>query len=160
VPSPTELPGLWQPEELPGKRGFDVAREALGSEVEPLVADFTRIDPAQLSRFDVVLFLGVLYPLRDPLEALRTVAELTAEVAVIETEAIEAPGLARPVCEFFPGDELEADPSNWWAPNLAALEGMCLAAGFTRVEVFEMPAPERREADGLRRFRAAAHAWK
>jgi tRNA (mo5U34)-methyltransferase len=161
VPAAPSLPGLWQPEELPGKRGFDLAHEVLGSRAEFIVADFMELDPAELGRFDVVFFLGVLYHLQDPLEALRRVAAVTKEVAVIETEAIEAPGLSRPIWEFFPGDELESDPSNWWVPNLPALEAICLAAGFTQVESIELPSSEpRTEADGLRRFRAAAHAWR
>jgi tRNA (mo5U34)-methyltransferase len=161
VPPPASIPGLWRPDELPGKRGFDLAHETLGSGVEALVADFMEADLKQLGGFDVVLFLGVLYHLPDPLGALRRLAAVTREVAVIETEAIEVPGLERPLCEFFPFDELESDPSNWWAPNLAALEALCRAAGFGRVECFELPGSEARtEPDGLRRLRAAAHAWK
>src|SRR5204862_2206249 len=40
----------------PRKRGFDIAREALGSTVEACVADFTTVDLDELGVFDVVLF--------------------------------------------------------------------------------------------------------
>lgn len=82
---------FWNPE-LPGRRGFDLAREAYRSKVEPVVADFTSADPADIGTFDIVLFLGVLYHLKEPLHALETVRRLTHGVAVIETEALLLPG--------------------------------------------------------------------
>ena len=54
-----EVPGLWAPDRLPGKRGFDTAKTALGSTVNEVVADFTTVDLDQLGQFDVVFFLGV-----------------------------------------------------------------------------------------------------
>jgi tRNA (mo5U34)-methyltransferase len=162
VPPPQRAQGVWKPEELPGKRGFDVARAALGSSVEPVVADFMRVDPAELGHFDVVLFLGVIYHMENPLEALRQVFRLARELAVIEFEAIATPGLeGRAICEFLSADQLNRDPTNWWIPNRAAIEAMCEAAGFRRVESWEMEAVQGfEEPDGLRRLRAAAHAWK
>jgi len=64
----------WQPAELPGKRGFEMARKALGSRVEPCVADFMTADLEQIGTFDVVLFLGVLYHLENPFAAIRRLA--------------------------------------------------------------------------------------
>jgi tRNA (mo5U34)-methyltransferase len=126
----------WRPAELPGRRPFDAARAFLGSKVEPVVGDFMAMDLTSLGRFDVVLFLGVLYHLEDPLRAMRRLAAVTAPagLAVIETEAVEVPRMGHAAfCEFFPGQELGNDPSNWWSPNAKALEGLCRAAGFQRV---------------------------
>lgn len=157
-----EVPGLWQPERLPGKRGFDVAREALGSSVDPVVADFMEVDLDSLGRFDVVLYLGVLYHMENPLAALRRLYEVTAELAVIETEAIQLPGAdERAVCEFFEGASLAGDPSNWWAPNAAALVAMCRSAGFSQVRVVADTSDRGvREPDGLLRHRLVAHALR
>ncbi|MGH7226842.1 MAG: class I SAM-dependent methyltransferase, partial [Gemmataceae bacterium] len=153
------LPGVWQPDTLPGKTGFDTAHRALDSKVEAVVGDFLTMDLDTLGTFDVVLFLGVLYHLRDPLGALQRVARLTRELAVIETAGIVVPGredLA--LCEFYPSDELCKDPTNWWAPNAKALEGLCLAAGFGRAEVLNKP--RRRPFAKFQRCRHVAHAWK
>ena len=126
---------FWRPEELPGRRGFDFAREALDSRVEPVVGNFMEIDPDALGVFDIVLFLGVLYHLPEPLSGLRRVRELTKEVAVIETEAIEVLGYPEHrLLMFFPADELGGDFTNWYAPTLPALHGLCRAAGFRAVE--------------------------
>ena len=157
-----EAPGLWQPETLPGKRGFDVAREALGSSVEAVVADFMDADLDALGRFDVVLYLGVLYHMENPLAALRRLYEVTGELAVIETEAIHLPGAGeRAVCEFFEGTSLADDPSNWWAPNAAALAAICRSAGFTEARIVADTRDQGiEEPDGLVRHRLVAHALR
>ena len=132
----------WRPDELPGRRPFDAARALLHSRVEPIVGDFMTMDLTSLGRFDVVLFLGVLYHLEDPVGAMRRVARVTAPggLAVIETAATEILGLRDAAfCEFFPGKELNNDPSNWWAPNSKALEGLCRAAGFREVTLLARP---------------------
>jgi tRNA (mo5U34)-methyltransferase len=164
-----EMP-YWKPSELPGKRGFDVAHELLGSKVHAVVADFMETDLEALGTFDVVLFLGVLYHLQNPLEALKRLAAVTGEVAVIETQAMAVPGLeGRALVQFFESNELNYDVSNWWAPNRRALEGMCRTAGFKRVETVAGHRP--RPIDHVRRasrlgrptinhYRAVVHAWK
>ena len=63
---------FWQPD-LPGRRGFELAKAALGSTVEPLVADFQTVDLEEVGQFDVVLYLGVLYHMREPLTCLERV---------------------------------------------------------------------------------------
>jgi len=112
----------FRPSELPGKCGFDTAHDLLGSRVQTVVADFMNTDVKEVGNFDVVLFLGVLYHMKYPLEALERLAALTREVAVIETEAVFLPGLEdHAFCEFFEKEELQNDPTNWWAPNEKAL---------------------------------------
>jgi tRNA (mo5U34)-methyltransferase len=135
-PNDYEKTEHWRPDELPGKRGFDLAHKAKGSRVEPKVADFMATDLDALGRYDVVLFLGVLYHLKHPLLALERLAQVTREVAVIETEAILVPGREHlALCEFYETNELNGDTSNWWAPNAKALVGMCRTAGFREVKL-------------------------
>ncbi|MCP4659871.1 MAG: methyltransferase domain-containing protein [bacterium] len=157
-----EIPGIWRPEELPGKQGFDTAREALGSRVEERVADFMTMDLRELGVFDVVLYKGVLYHIEDPLAALRRLARVTGELAIIETAAVVVPGFEHHAfCEFFESDELNFDPGNWWAPNEKALHGMCRAAGFAAVETrLGPPAPAHCPAGEITRYRAVVHAGK
>jgi tRNA (mo5U34)-methyltransferase len=134
----------WRPSELPGRKPFDLARAILESRVQPVVGDFMAMDLSALGTFDVVFLLGVLYHMEDPLRAMRRVASLTKPggLTVIETEAMEIPGLRGAFCEFFPGNELNNDHSNWWAPNARALEGLCRAAGFREIKVLtKVPRP-------------------
>ena len=147
----------WRPDELPGRRPFDTAHAILGSRVEPVVGDFMTMDLAKLGRYDVVLFLGVLYHLEEPLQAMRRVASVTAPggLAVIESEAMSIPGREdTALCEFFPGQELNDDPTNWWAPNAKALQGLCRAAGFREVTI--VTKPPRAPAQSLRQSISSA----
>ncbi len=148
---------------LPGKAGFDLAREALGSKVESYVGDFMKVSPEAIGSFDVVLFLGVLYHLREPLAALEHVRALTTGVAVIETSAVylgknDHDGLLR----FYAGNELDGDYSNYFAPTASALNGMARAAGFSRTEIKVGPPQLRRSArraDHPIVYRLVVHAF-
>lgn len=116
---------------LPGQRGFKAARAALGSKVEDVAEDFTQADMQCIGVFDIVFFLGVFYHLQEPLAALRRLHQVTKELAVIETEAIEVPGHEeRAMLRFTPGDEVNGDSSNWWFPNELAMKGLLSTAGF------------------------------
>lgn len=156
---PKSIPGLWRFDELPGKRGFDLAHATLQSRVETVVCDLMELNAAPLGQFDVVLYLGVLYHMENPLESLKRVREVTKEIAVIETEAMAAGGFEdRPLCEFFPPEaKLAGDPTNFWAPNAPALVGLCETAGFRRVELLTTPPTPRRGE--ISRYRLVAHAF-
>ena len=170
-----EIPEVWKPAELPGKRGFDLAHRALSSQVEPVVADFMETDLSALGQFDVVFYLGVLYHMKHPLLALERLARVTRDLAVIETEAVWIPDFEdHAVVEFFETDERLGDPTNWWAPNAKALVGMCRAAGFRKVDLLVSLQPDwwhrnktirrlkalRHSSRPLSRGRLVAHAYK
>jgi tRNA (mo5U34)-methyltransferase len=162
TPRPYHETEFWHPDTLPGKRGFDLAREALGSSVEPIVADFMTCDLAAIGTWDVVLYLGVLYHMQEPLTALRRVAAVTRELAVVETEAIVVPGLEHEALwRFFPFAELNGDVSNWWAPNLTGLTGALRAAGFAAASPSLGPSAELvASAGGPHHYRLTVHAAK
>jgi tRNA (mo5U34)-methyltransferase len=183
VPEPYHTTPHWRPTEMPGKAGYDTAHRLLESRVETVVADFMTCDLSALGRFDVVLFLGVLYHLESPLEALRRVFSVTTDLAIIETASVMVPGYEQtPLFEFYGSNELNADVSNWWAPNQAGLSALCRAAGFRRVDVLT-PRPGRSGWTRLKsmprqllseigfvpprlsqlqhvRYRTIVHAWK
>ena len=160
VEAPEALPDLWRPDELPGRRGFDVAHEALGSNVEVVVGDLLDYDLEMLGTFDVVLYLGVLYHMRHPLLALERLAQVTSGVAIIETQAESLrAGERLPVCRFVEGDELNGDPTNWWTFNEAALLSLCRAAGFGRAEMLRAPPRWQRRALAALRGSAPFRAY-
>ncbi len=117
---------VWQ--QPGGKAGFDYARDALGSSVEDIEMDVLDISPESVGKFDVVLFLGVLYHMRHPLLALERVASVANELLVVET-LIDMTFLRSPAAAFYPWD-MEGDSTNWWGPNRAALLGMLESVGF------------------------------
>jgi tRNA (mo5U34)-methyltransferase len=124
----------WSGEGWGSKEAFELAREALGSRVEDRDIDVMELSPEAVGRFDVVLFLGVLYHLRHPLLALERVASVVGERLILET-VVDLLGFSQPAMAFYPGEELNRDPTNWWAPNLVGLEAMLRSVGFRRVEI-------------------------
>ena len=99
-------------------------------------------------RFDLVLFIGVLYHLRHPLLALDLIHEHvandlfvfqsmqrgSAEVAALDDDyeffedgAFDNPGYP---CLYFVEKKYAHDPTNWWIPNRACAEAMLRSAGF------------------------------
>lgn len=137
-----------------GKAGFELARSVLRSRVEDIDIDVMDLAVERVGTFDVVLFLGVLYHLRDPLTALERVASVTKDLLILET-VVDMVGISRPAAAFYPGRDLNDDPTNWWGPNHAAVEGMLRDSGFKRVE-FITPirsAPYRAARAVLHRFK-------
>jgi tRNA (mo5U34)-methyltransferase len=109
------------------------------------------LTPERVGVFDVVLFLGVLYHLRHPLLALERLAAVTRELLVVET-VVDLIGLRRPAMAFYPGKEMNRDPTNWWGPNVPAVHAMLEAVGFRRVRtVTKVPSAP------FRALRAASH---
>ncbi|HUO84671.1 MAG TPA: DUF1698 domain-containing protein [Thermoanaerobaculia bacterium] len=125
----------WSGEGWGNKDGFDFAHAALQSRVRSLPIDIMDLSPERVGgQFDVVLLLGVLYHLRHPLLALERVASVTARMLIIETE-VDDMFVPWPSLAFYPGRELNDDPTNWFGPNARAVEGMLRVAGFERIEV-------------------------
>ena len=115
---------------------FLAARDALGSRVRFVLSDIYHLSPAELGRFDIVLFLGVLYHLRHPLLALERVCELTTDVALVESFVTDdgTDLTAPPAMEFYETSELVGRFDNWCGPNTACLLAFCRSAGFATVD--------------------------
>jgi tRNA (mo5U34)-methyltransferase len=99
-------------------------------------------------RFDVVLFMGVLYHLRHPLLALDLLYEHAVGDLLVFQSMQRGADAVMPLAEDYPFDErsifdapgypalyfverkYSADWTNWWIPNRAAAEAMLRSAGF------------------------------
>jgi tRNA (mo5U34)-methyltransferase len=115
---------------------FLEARRLLGSRVEYLALDVGELSARRLGRFDIVLFLGVLYHLRHPLLGLEKVVELCTDRALVESFVIERESRAVPsVMEFYERAELGGQVDNWCGPSPECLMAMCRSAGFARAEL-------------------------
>jgi tRNA (mo5U34)-methyltransferase len=121
--------------------GFAALHEFLGSTAEFHQDSVYGLEALLGERFDIVLFLGVLYHLRHPLLALDALRALTKEYAVVETETCSAK-IAAPdgadVTLFYRGNELNADYSNWFVPSPRTLVDWCESAGFSVVHSPDM----------------------
>jgi tRNA (mo5U34)-methyltransferase len=108
-------------------------------------------------RFDLVLFMGVLYHLRHPLLALDMLHEHVVGDLLLFQTMMRGSDEAHPVAADYPFSEravfdrpdfpkmhfverkYSGDPTNWWIPNRACAEAMLRSAGF---DVVAHPAPE------------------
>jgi tRNA (mo5U34)-methyltransferase len=92
---------------------------------------------------DIVLFMGVFYHLRDPIAALREVAKVTGETLVLETLVELSLPPERPAMMFYPGREVNNDPSTWWGPNVQCVRDLLGMVGFSRVRDAPGSGPDR-----------------
>lgn len=122
----------WREAARGSKASFELAREALGSKVEDIEVRVEELSPERVGTFDLVLFAGVLYHVRDPLRALESVASVTKGRLLLETH-VDLVLRRKPAAAFYPARELAGDHTNWWGPNPPAVEGMLRATGFTDV---------------------------
>ncbi len=121
--------------------GFAVAAELLGSKVTHQQANIYDISPERHGTFDIVLILGLLYHLPDPMLALDICRRVCRERLYLETQVIDRAFLLRdgtftslaslhpelaenPLMQFYPRDALNNDFTNYWAPNEACMRRM------------------------------------
>jgi tRNA (mo5U34)-methyltransferase len=129
-----------------------LAQARFAAEVEGAEIEFRQMSVYELpslgERFDLVLFMGVLYHLRHPLLALDILHEhVVGDMLVFQsmlrgsadaravdpdyvfwqTEHFEEPSYPR---MYFVEHKYSGDPTNWWIPNRACAEAMLRSAGF------------------------------
>lgn len=71
------------------------ARGIPASVLDVRTADATTLDPEELGGFDVVLCLGLLYHLEDPIGTLRRARRLCRDLLCVETQVTRSPGPVR-----------------------------------------------------------------
>jgi tRNA (mo5U34)-methyltransferase len=103
-------------------------------------------------RFDLVIFMGVLYHLRHPLLALDIIHDTVAKDLLLFQSLQRGSAAVDPVAENYAFSEQNHferpgypkmhfiehryadDPTNWWAPNAACSAAMLRSAGFSILE--------------------------
>jgi tRNA (mo5U34)-methyltransferase len=129
-----------------------LAQARFAAEVEAAHIEFRQMSVYELprlgERFDLVLFMGVLYHLRHPLLALDILHEhVVADTLVFQSmlRGSAEPGRVESDYLFSQSEHFEeasyprmyfvehkysGDPTNWWIPNRACAEAMLRSAGF------------------------------
>ena len=118
--------------------GYDHAHLVLGSKNASLDIDVFDLDPEQLRKFDVVLFLGVLYYLKNPYGGLEKAASMARELLIVET-ATAFNDHPEPFLRHYENDSLDGDSSNFYVPNTKALESILREIRFLRIEIVRNP---------------------
>jgi tRNA (mo5U34)-methyltransferase len=138
-----------------------LAQARFAAEVSGVEVEFRQMSiyelPRLKERFDLVLFMGVLYHLRHPLLALDLLHDsVTRDLLVFQsmlrgssevkqyerdyqfeqTDHFDDPEYPR---MYFVEHKYAQDPTNWWIPNRACVEAMLRSAGF---QILEHPEEE------------------
>jgi tRNA (mo5U34)-methyltransferase len=130
---------------------LDQARFA--AEISELEIEFQRLSVYEVAslreKFDLVIFMGVLYHLRHPLLALDLIHEHVAGDMLVFQSMQRGSTIPADIAgdyEFWDEEPFERpefpklhfiehryakDPTNWWIPNRACAEAMLRAAGFS-----------------------------
>jgi tRNA (mo5U34)-methyltransferase len=104
--------------------------------------------PRLRERFDIVLFMGVLYHLRHPLLALDLLHDQVCRDTLVFQSMLRGSAETKRYADDYPFSETAVfdeatypkmhfveqrytgDPTNWWIPNRACAEAMLRSAGF------------------------------
>jgi tRNA (mo5U34)-methyltransferase len=129
-------------------RQAELCRDVLGLDIEYVPMDAHAIRDLR-ERFDLVVFTGILYHLKDPLHVIEAVGECCGDAVIVESEVLaddprtcvyvrQGPHGQTPVTpvqtgimKFLERDDLNGDPSNWWVPDVECVRGMLRTAGFS-----------------------------
>jgi tRNA (mo5U34)-methyltransferase len=125
-----------------------LAAEVLGHDIELRKLDVYRVGELG-ARFDLVIFMGVLYHLRHPLLALDRLYDHAVGEHLLFQSMLRGSSELAPVEPDYPFEETAiferrgyptlyfveqryaGDWTNWWIPNRAGIEAMLRSAGFT-----------------------------
>jgi tRNA (mo5U34)-methyltransferase len=133
-----------------------LAQARLAAQINRVEIEFRQLDVYSLDqlgeRFNVVLFMGVLYHLRHPLLALDMLHEHAVKDMMVFQSLQRGNTETRPVAKDYPFSETAIfddpaypvlhfvehkyaqDPTNWWIPNRACSEAMLRSSGFVIVD--------------------------
>ena len=121
------------------KQGFLLARDILRSQVEDMDIDIMDVCPERVGLFDVVLFSGMLYHMRDPIKALQNAASVCKKQLIVET-AVGMEDVKEPVLAYLPRVHGE-EQSNFWRPNPALVNLWLKELGFRKIDYRVNPDP-------------------
>jgi tRNA (mo5U34)-methyltransferase len=129
-----------------------LAQARFAAEVNGLKIEFRQLSAYDVGllreRFDLVIFMGVLYHLRHPLLALDLIHEHVAKDLLLFQSMLRGNShidLIDKNYDFWTADQFDRpgypklhfienkyadDPTNWWVPNRACVEAMLRSAGF------------------------------
>jgi tRNA (mo5U34)-methyltransferase len=135
----------------PDISGFNVAAELLNSKVTFIQDNIYTISKKKYGTFDIVLFLGLLYHMRDPLLALDNIRELCSNLLYLETYVIDNSfSLTNgsivplnsiseelrdiPIMQFYSKDSFKKSYDTYWGPNAKCVELMLIESNYSIIE--------------------------
>jgi tRNA (mo5U34)-methyltransferase len=127
-------------------RRFALCRTALNSRATGFLTSVYDLSVRAFGTFDVVMFFGVLYHLRNPILALEQIFSVCSGTLLLQSHGFEDPALGeQAMAQFYPfgiksgpPENTSWDPTVFWVPNSACIRGMLAHVGFQDIE--QLPA--------------------
>ena len=138
-----------------------LAQARFAAEISELDIEFRKLSVYKVAelheKFDVVIFMGVLYHLRHPLLALDLLHEHVTRDLLLFQSLLRGSTQTPSIEEDYPFDEQQVfeqpgyprmlfveksyshDPTNWWLPNTACAAAMLRSSGY---DILAHPEPE------------------
>jgi len=126
---------------------FNICRDSLQSRATGYLCNVYDLSPRSFGTFDLVLFYGVLYHLRNPILALEKILSVCSGSMLLQCKvdpALEEEGLKDQVLSRFypkgmdsgPDDDGNPllDPTVFFVPNRNCVRAMVECAGFVKIE--------------------------
>ncbi len=119
------------------REAFGFAAKTLGSRARYFARSVYDLEPSDSGTFDYVLMYGVLYHLKFPFYGLYRAASVCNDIFLLETHVTLKDDLQWPMMLFYPGSELNDEPTNWWGPNIRCVDAMMEHLGFQVEQRYE-----------------------
>jgi tRNA (mo5U34)-methyltransferase len=128
---------------------FELARKALRSKAryDSNISVFD-IGKIGVHDFDVVIFCGIYYHLKDPLLAFSRLRQVMADGAIIVVEGDVIYDVADAYAKFFYRTIWHKDRSNWWVPTIPCLREWVECSYFEIVKEYPIRPPRSRSLLG------------
>jgi tRNA (mo5U34)-methyltransferase len=123
-------------------RRFNICRAALNSRATAFLTNVYDLSLRGFGTFDLVMFFGVLYHLRNPILALEKIFSICSGTVLLQTHGFEDPAIGdQSMARFYPfgiesgpPEKRSWDPTVFWIPNGACVRDMLRHVGFVDIE--------------------------
>jgi tRNA (mo5U34)-methyltransferase len=109
---------------------FRICKEILGSKAEILHLDVLDVEKLN-KKFDIILFLGIYYHMKNPFLALEKLFNVCKELVILEGEILQT---ERSIAYLLEPGEIGGDTSNTFLFSPVFLQNYASRIGFRRVE--------------------------
>ena len=128
-------------------RRFQLCRFALRSNVNGYLTSVYDLDRRRFGTFDLVMFFGVIYHLRNPILALERVRAVSSGTLLFQTHGFTDPGVTSANARFNPFGVQSGPPEKpvwdrtvFWVPNAECARDMLAHVGYADIEGGYTPA--------------------
>jgi tRNA (mo5U34)-methyltransferase len=123
-------------------RRFNICRAALDSRATVFLTNVYDLSLRAFGTFDLVMFFGVLYHLRNPILALEKIFSVCSGSLLLQTHGFEDPAIGdQAMARFYPfgiesgpPEKRSWDNTVFWIPNAACVRDMLTHTGFEDIE--------------------------